>query len=179
MAEKDKANVHEHNGKNYPSYEAPSDELLVDSLDSLSILFAVFCEKLGLEKMAFSVDEEKIMEAYVRVDQRKLHYKMYHGGTELNEPKEAAILAFWISRFKPFVCKSDTQYSTGRYNELFSLFLISIVIASYRNIRKMPKMRLPKNIRRDLLYTIANRSTTFDDIALMVDSLAHVVVESA
>ena len=142
-------------------------------------MFAVFCEKLRLERTSFSVDEEKIMEAYVRVDQRKLHYKMYHRSTELNEPKEAAILAFWLSRFKPFVRKSDTQYSTGSHNELFSLFLVSVVVASYRNIREMAKMRIPKNIQRDLLYTIANRSTTFDDMALMVDSPAHVMVESA
>ncbi|MCL2577368.1 MAG: hypothetical protein FWE27_04880 [Defluviitaleaceae bacterium] len=168
-----------HNDKRYPRYEAPSDESLLESLNSLQGIFVSFCKMLKLDSELFSVDGERIIEAFIRVDQRKLHYKMYHNGTKLNEPKEAAILAYWISRFKPFTCKFGDCYYTRKYNELFSLFLIDIVVASYRNIRKMPKLILTKNIRRDLLYTIENRSTTFDDMALMVDSLAHVMVKAA
>lgn len=179
MAKEVKDDAQEHNDKYYPLYEAPSDGSIVEDLDAIESLFEVFCEKLKLEKNSFSVDEEKIMEALIRADQRKLHYKMYHKGTELNEPKEAAILAFWISRFKPFVCKSDERCFVGRYNELFSLHLIVSAVRGYRKTHKMQGMHLPRNIWRDLLYTIVNRATTFDDIALMVDSLAHVGLKSA
>jgi len=133
------------------------------------------CEKTkNLDINKISIDEEKLIEICVRTDQRKLHYKMYHGVVLMNECKEAAVLAYWFVRLKPLTYDmGDGVYATSHLNELFALFLITSIIHYVRGENGKSGNFTENRLLVDLFYTLKFRPIMFDDLTLMVDSLAH------
>ena len=122
-----------HNGYNYPKYHCPDGNAIKTELSQLRYFLEMLCAKApALDIGKISIDEEKLIEICVRTDQRKLHYKMYHGIKLMNECKEAAVLAYWIIRLKPFTYDiGEGVHVTNHINELFALFLIMGMLHFY------------------------------------------------
>ena len=96
-------------GRKIHKYEQPSDEILYDKvsllLDSLE-LYVNKHDDLNFENNIV-VDAPAVAEIFVRVDKRKDYFIIFHDDTDMNEIKEAALMAYWILKFKPFSVKSE------------------------------------------------------------------------
>jgi len=164
----------EHNKTYYPRYRPPSALATLVAFGEIENLFERFCDKIGKDVSRFFVDREKIYDVLTRVDQRKLHYKMYHDGVIINELKEVATLAYWIVRFKPWVyLNEEDNYETSNANELFAMYAIISTINSYRSCQSLPAFMLSSRISNDFLYTLETRLISIDEMVLLVDALAH------
>jgi len=61
------------------------------------------------------------------VEKREGYFVVFHKGTQINEIKQAALVAYWIIKFKPFMIDSDEPNRMHRYsriNEGFAFFYI-------------------------------------------------------
>ena len=163
---------YKHNGQDYPVYTPPSNHALEVELQGIRFLFQKFCSAFELDISKFHVDEHKIIEAIIRVDQRKLHYKMYHKGTCINELKEAALLGYWLIRYKPLIYDNVGLFVVGNYNEIFALYLMFSVIAEYRALNNLSNNKANSYIIKELAYAISHRSVTYDSLQLQVELLA-------
>lgn len=172
MSESKSISPHKHNGADFPSYEMPSDNDLKVMLSEFHYLFEMFCERMDLSLSDISVDEKLVIKALIRLDQRRLHYKMYHNGTIINELKEVAILCYWLIKYKPIIILEDGVYTTSKINEVFALFLILSTIVEYRFTQGLPEAVIQADMIQHIMYTLRNRASTFDSMVILVDALA-------
>lgn len=134
-------------------------------------MFSSFCSVFGYDENKFSIDENLVIKIINRLDQRRLHYKIFHQGLEISELKEIAILCYWFNRLKPITYNNGTCYSTEKYNEFFSLYLMVCIIREYNNVRGISSQPLTQEIVEDLMYNFAYREISIDSLTLLIDSL--------
>jgi hypothetical protein len=164
-----------HNGAHYSTYEPPQKPALVESLKSFRIYFKKFCDTFKFSESDFCVDESLIVRCFVRVDQRKLHYRMYHDGTVINELKEAALLSYWINHYKPIARIKPSICTVDTFNAMFAIYLVMSIITAYRSAKKIPRIKITDEIFHDLRYTIGERNMSYDSMVLLVETLACVI----
>lgn len=73
------------------------------------------------------VDDSSISEILIRVDKRKDYFKIFHNKTDIDELKEAALIVYWLLKFRPFSVSVSLPEIAQKYvdiNERFALFLL-------------------------------------------------------
>ena len=94
-------------GKKIYAYQPPSMREKEKRFHRLIDLFQKYARARGISPEKIEFDYTLINEINVRVDRRKDYYIVFHKETYLSEVREAALLAFWILKFKPFLIVSD------------------------------------------------------------------------
>ncbi len=105
--------IQKDNGKKVYKYKAPSQEDKFKYLSDISDIFDDYLESLNFESSKVSLNYKLINEVFIRIDKRKDYFLIYHDETYINEVREAALLAYWILKFKPFTINSA---ETSDYN---------------------------------------------------------------
>jgi hypothetical protein len=160
------SSTHMHNGENYPEYCMPDENTLKNDLGNFRKMLKLFCDVGKLDIARFSVDDELVLQSFIKVDHRILHYKMYHQGTKINELKQVALLAYWILKYKPLVYDNGKCRTTQKYNEVFALYCIMCIVKMVNS-----SCKFGKDVINDLIYTFTHRITTFDSMTLLVEAL--------
>lgn len=101
--------IQKENGKKIYKYKEPSREEKFAYLTNISDIFYDYLESLGFDKDKVSADYSLIGEVFIRIDKRKDYFVIYHDETYINEVREAALLAYWILKFKPFMIISPNE----------------------------------------------------------------------
>ena len=101
--------IQKENGKKIYKYKEPSREEKFEYLANMSDIFDDYMESLGFDKDKVFLDYKLINEVFIRIDKRKDYFVIYHDETYINEVREAALLAYWILKFKPFTINSTEQ----------------------------------------------------------------------
>jgi hypothetical protein len=101
--------IQKDNGKKIYKYKEPSCEEKFAYLTNISDIFYDYLESLGFDKDKVSADYRLISEVFIRVDKRKDYFVIYHDETYINAVREAALLAYWILKFKPFMITSANE----------------------------------------------------------------------
>lgn len=89
-------------GKKTYKYQPPSKEEKQQYFQNLVSIFEEYAEAAGIDMNSIEFDFKLMNEVNIRVDKRKDYYMIFHE-TNLNEVREAALTAFWILKFKPFL----------------------------------------------------------------------------
>ena len=112
-------------------YQAPSKEQKLLYFQNLVDVFGQYAESADINKEDVEFDFKLMNEVNIRVDKRKDYYIIFHE-TCLNEVREAALTAFWILKFKPFLLKnpSETQRELN-INCGFAAYLILSAVREY------------------------------------------------
>jgi len=161
--------TYSHNGRDYPPYVCPSNEEILRRFKLIEKYLIEACQSLGLNLHDYDVDFHLIRKVILRTDQRKLHYLMYHNNMRMNELKYGAVMVFWILRFKPI------QRPTGgriNINELIARELILRVVKNFRHLSNIPRKEFTDRVKHELLYFITNRDISYDNMTMLVESLA-------
>ena len=74
---------------------------------SLSDIFQDYLDSQSISKDKICVDKRLVNEIFIRIDKRKDYFVIFHDETYINEIREAALLAYWIIKFKPFNIAAD------------------------------------------------------------------------
>lgn len=101
--------IRKEDGKKIYKYKEPCVEEKFEYLKTISDVFYDYLESLSFDENKVTLDYKLINEVFVRIDKRKDYFIIYHDETYINEIREAALLAYWILKFKPFTVKSDDQ----------------------------------------------------------------------
>lgn len=89
-------------GKKSYRYQPPSKEEKLHYFLNFVCIFEEYAEAAGIDMDSIEFDFKLMNEVNIRVDKRKDYYMIFHE-TSLNEVREAALTAFWILKFKPFL----------------------------------------------------------------------------
>lgn len=151
---------------------APESEL-VKWVHALVDIFNGFLEDAGYQDFNLYVGHHLLYEALDRVDKRIAYYWCYHH-IEASERKVAALIAYWIIRFKPFVCTDDNLIGQKEYvciNERFALYIILSVVAAEAGIQKIDQEMLNSDYAKKLFYTFRYRNVSIDSIVTLCEGL--------
>lgn len=109
------------------AYVPLCEEELRKKTNDLVAQFIKYAQSQKLSPEEVGIQRALLPYVIVRVDKRKKYFLTFHEGTKINEIKQAALVAYWILKFRPFmVCSEDPIYVRDfvRINEGFALFYI-------------------------------------------------------
>lgn len=165
-------------GTKVHKYVQPKDDVLYDEVSSLLETLAVYVDKqkdLDFEKNVV-VNLPAMGELLVRVDKRKDYFIIYHDNTEMNEIKEAALLAYWILKFKPISVKTDDLILKRKYdqiNEAFAVFILySTIMEETKRVDGM-RFSISKEYNKKIMYAFKFWDLSKESIMLIAESLCE------
>jgi hypothetical protein len=158
--------LHIHNGVSYAEYVPPAPEVISREFGHLESIIKKICTRLGVDENCVRVSKYALHAIY-RVDQRKLHYKMYRTGMVLGELNEVGLMSYWLLRYRPIVCEEP---KIRCMNEIVSFYLIVTLINVLRKKNGLPEKDF-SNLILDALYTFGHRAVTYDSMTLFVKAM--------
>lgn len=112
-------------------YQPPSKLQKMMYFEGLVGLFEEYAETSQIDMETIEFDFKLMNEIYIRVDKRKDYYLLFHE-THLNEVREAALTAFWILKFKPFlITKQSKDQCELNINCGFAAYVILSAVREY------------------------------------------------
>lgn len=88
-------------------YVPPVQSVLMQKSNDLVKQFGKYANAVGLASGEVSIQRAILPRVILRVDKREGYFVVFHKGTQINEIKQAALVAYWILKFKPFMVSSD------------------------------------------------------------------------
>ena len=158
-------------------YQQPECDVLYEKtaklLDSLDRLIST-ADDLTID--AIEVDRPILAELLVRIDKRRDYFIIFHDDTEMNEIKEAALVAYWLLKFKPFSIKRDrcdlyTKY--GQINEFFAVFVLYSAIKEKANRTCKMKFSISKEYNKKIMYGFKYWDISKEALMLISESLCE------
>lgn len=137
--------------------------------DYLKVTIPNHSEKLGNIELSNESEFEKlydvnlfaISEIFERIHKREDYFDRYHKKLKMSDFKEIGLIAFWLSKFKPFTLY--TQYFneafSSRVNEEFALYYIFVTLAnlSEKKGQQFDLSRINADLYNELLYSMQYR----------------------
>jgi hypothetical protein len=127
----------------------------------------------------YSVCKLALIDAIVRVDKRRHYFKVFHN-MDINEGKRAALLAYWIVKFRPIMITDvryiNTKGYNDRVNELFALHILLIALRKIKRVKFWDgssgvKVELDHPYLKELRYSLRFRNFTIDSMLVLADSI--------
>lgn len=164
-------------GKKIYKYQQPEWKILYEKLAILLDSFGSYVNAhndLTLDDI--KVDEPMLAELLVRIDKRKDYFIIFHDDTEMNEIKEAALVAYWLLKFKPFSIKesrSELHIKYGQINEAFAVFVLYSAIKE--ETKRVPKMKfsISKEYNKKIMYGFKFWDISKEALMLISESLCE------
>ena len=174
-------------------YEQLDDGSITHSVNELISLFNGFIEAAGYPKSTSSALFTRVFllaEAVERVDKRADYYWYFHG-IQISEKKRAALYAYWMVKFQPFVfvfrgddahLLAEKEYAL--INERFAAYLITLA-AMIKPVGEKVGDANPDAIEDafssdffdKLFYTLHYRNVNIDMIVTMTEGLTPATFE--
>jgi len=118
-----------------------------------------------------------LIDIIIRVDKRKAYYHCFHG-MEINECKEAALYAYWITKLRPFSItdkKYRNNFDACIINESFAVYLIGLVLERTDRIKKTKNMKT--SYCKFLEYSFRFRNFSIDSFVVLIESISTETLE--
>lgn len=116
------------------TYQSLKEEVIQQKSDELLAQFDKYCEQHHLTASDVCIQKTIIPLIMARVDMREGYFIIYHKKTKINEIKQAALVAYWILKFRPFMIATDDpdrSHEFRRINEGFAAFYLLSAITQY------------------------------------------------
>ena len=144
-------------------------------MESLKKLLNAFSD---LNLSDISCDFRMIGEIIVRVDKRKDYFQIFHEDTEMIEIKQAALIGYWLVKFKPLSIRSNSEVHKTRYsgiNEQFAIFIILSVLSEIASREGTKEFRISKRYIDRLRYALKYWDLSKESIILVCESLMEAI----
>lgn len=111
-----------------------SETTLREQTNNLVNEFSKFAKHSNLDLRKISIERPYLPLILQRVEKRRQYFHYFHVDMEINEVKQAALVAYWVLKFRPFsyhsdehsdlVTKSELTEKYKALNERFAFFYI-------------------------------------------------------
>jgi hypothetical protein len=167
-----------------PCYRKPDADSLYQAEQAMLKHLEMFLKANGydFDSLDVDVDRELLNRAFVRVDKRLDYYRIYHNDTYLNEVREAAVIAYWLIKYRPIRVISSDGTGDGpftRLNENFALFVILSVIEGHREHLGLPVFSVDKFTIEQLKYGVRNWDLSKEALMLVAVALSDTTTTDA
>ena len=157
-------------GKKIYKYQQPEWEILYERVAQL---LDVFGEYIAVHD-DLTINEELL----VRIDKRKDYFMIFHDNTDMNEIKEAALLAYWILKFKPFKLKVDDidrRKKYGQINEAFAVYVLYSAVKEEANRIPGMSFSISSEYNRKIMYAFRFWDLSKESLILVTETLCEAV----
>lgn len=172
--------IKETDGKNQNKiymYQPPEMKEKESRFWKLIGLFEEFAKSNEIDYLKIEFDFKLINEINIRVDKRRDYYIIFHKETYLSEVREAALLAFWILKFKPFLVKSeDGSDNNLNINCAFAGYIILSAVSEYihRESNGEKKFAVSSEYLDKLEYALKYWDLSKESLMLIAETLCNV-----
>jgi hypothetical protein len=122
---------------------------------------------LGIDISEIHISEDVVREIVGRVEKRRVYLHVFHGGSEMGELDEGALLSFWITKLCPFY---HPGISSGVLNAKIALCLFINSVYYHSDIVRNEK-RISTEFLDHLFYSLRFRDIGKESLMLLAESL--------
>lgn len=159
-------------------YRAPSEAVLKEKSNRLMGVFNKYAKICGLSVDEVCIQRATMPRIILRVDKREGYFTVFHEKTNINEIKQAALVAYWILKFRPFMVtgvKSPMrQESFRRINEGFAFFYI---LSACEETAKSKGISLNKDIskrlRKEIMYAFTYWDLSKESMIMIAETIGE------
>lgn len=95
-----------------------SETTLREQTNNLISEFNKFAKHANLDSRKINIERPYLPLILQRVEKRRQYFRYFHDNMEINEVKQAALVAYWVLKFRPFSYCSDGQGDLRTESEL-------------------------------------------------------------
>ncbi len=127
-------------------------------------------------KEIYYVNVVTLREIFERTHQREDYFERYHNKLQMSNFKEIGLIAFWVSKLKPFHLKEEyfDDFFDSKINEEFALYFIFNAIARYAEERGYgySLKHINSELYNELLYTMQYRDLSKEAFGCIVELIS-------
>ena len=157
-------------------YCLPTKEAIITSKRKMVEFVFRMKQKLGLGTYEIEANYPLLCTIFIRVDERADYFMYFHSGEEtmrMSKGKEIALLAFWITKYKPFFLQTRKQEADffRDYRCSINEVIAVMLIASYL-CREDESLKVYFSGKRldTLIYDMFNRDISKEALIMYVES---------
>lgn len=157
-------------------YLPPEEEILKDKSNKLLKQFEKYANATGLPIKDVCIQRTLIPRIILRVDKREGYFMVFHEQTRINEIKQAALVAYWILKLKPFMINtddSDMSYKYCRINEGFAIFYLLSAFTQYAKQQGYDTANLSDRLIEELKYAFTYWDLSKESIILISETIGE------
>lgn len=136
-------------------YLPPSEEILLKKSNDLIQQFIKYAREQDFSIDEICIQRSLIPRIILRVDKREGYFMIFHEQTRINEIKQAALMAYWILKFKPFMINTtdpDKSHKYRRINEGFAAFYLLSAFKQYAKKQGFSVTEMSDRLINELMY---------------------------
>lgn len=161
------------------TYRSLKEKVILRKTNELVAQFKKYCERLHLTASDVCIQRAIIPLIVIRVDMREGYFIIYHKQTEINEIKQAALVAYWILKFRPFMIVTDDPYRSHdfrRINEGFAAFYLLSAIKQYaieRGNTSTKFAKLSDRLLAEIMYAFQYWDLSKEAVILIAETIGE------
>lgn len=159
-------------------YQDPPNNVKEEYFHKLVSLFKDYAQTNKIEDANIEFDFKLINEINIRVDKRRDYYIIFHDETHLSEVREAALMAFWILKFKPFLITSEKAKDLNfNVNCGFAAYIILSAVREdiEREYHGKKELSINKDYVKKLQYALKYWDLSKEALMLIAETLCRCV----
>lgn len=157
-------------------YDPPEIAALMKKSNQLIQQFLKYAEAQGIRSEDVSIQRTIVPRILLRVDKREGYFMVFHDQTRINEVKQAALTAYWILKFRPFMVSDKNPELASRHcriNEGFAFFYILSALKQYAAINHITPRPLSKNLVDEILYAFSYWDLSKEAVILISETIGE------
>lgn len=161
-------------GQKIYTYKQLENQEMKKLFNDLIQLLKDFANANSIDFAKINYNYKLVNQINIRVDKRKDYFIIYHDETYINEAREAALLAYWVVKFKPFYIISDDAIDYNiNINCAFAAYIIFSAVSEYidRDSKKTQKLNITEAYRDKFLYALKYWDLSKESLMLIAETL--------
>lgn len=137
------------------TYISPEQKILLKKSNDLIKQFTKYAVQHELAPKDILIQHALIPRIILRVDKREGYFMIFHESTRINEIKQAALMAYWILKFKPFMIITDDPIKANKFrriNEGFAAFYMLSAFKQYATQQGNTVVAMSDRLVDELMY---------------------------
>jgi hypothetical protein len=148
-----------------------TDEQYDQKLERLEDSYKAFLRCFQFDESIVDKNMLDLADIIQRVEKRRVYFCVFHDMV-INEVKEAALIAYWVLKFKPFYFKREKRDSK-RYRHINEKFAIYMIFSALHEVGRISINNKKINSYYSyLLYSFRYRSFTIDSMLVLAESIS-------
>ncbi len=157
-------------------YLSPEEEVLKSKSNELIKQFNKYAKAVNLPLENLCIQRLLLPRIILRVDKREGYFIVFHDQTKINEIKQAALIAYWIIKLKPFMVNTtDPQISHQycRINEGFAAFYLLSAFKQYAIENNNTVINLSERLVAELMYAFTYWDLSKESVILIAETIGE------
>lgn len=158
------------------AYTPPAEEQIKNKANELISQFSKYADVIGLSSENVCMQRTLLPRIVLRVDKREGYFMVFHKQTRINEIKQAALVAYWILKLKPFmVITSDPEISHKfcQINEGFAAFYLLSTLKQYAIKNGNAVIDISTRLLEETMYAFTYWDLSKESLILIAESIGE------